>query len=158
VRLSDRLRHSFITPELISGTVWVSAVIAVADESNGIFDVFAITLLTMIVFWVTEVFVHTVAAQRSRGDQDAMSLRTSFRTAFHEARGLLFAAIPPLVFLLIGLFGVREGEVAYWVALWTEVAILGVIGWIAFGGRPSAWYGDCAARARPPRSGCSPCC
>jgi len=148
---SDRLRRSLISPELISGTVLVSVVIAVADESNGILDVFAITVLTVVVFWVTEVFVHTVAAQRRRSDQEPVGVRRSLQVALHEARGLLFAAIPPLVFIIVGLFGVREGAVAYWVALWTEVVILLVIGWIAFGGRRIRWYwrlcGACATAA-----------
>ncbi|MFF1877233.1 hypothetical protein [Leifsonia sp. NPDC058230] len=139
-RYADRLRHSIISPQLISGTVLVSVVISVADESGGIFDVFSITILTVLVFWVTEVYVHTVAEQRRRADQDMVSLRLSFRAALHKARGLLFAATPPLIFLLAGLFGARQGAVAYWVALWIEVLILGVIGWIAFGGRRIRWY------------------
>lgn len=137
---ADRIRREFITSELISGTVLVTVVIAIADESNGIFDVFAITLLSLLVFWVTDVFVHTVAGQRRRADNDSIHITASLRTALHEARGLLIAGIPPLIFLLLGLFGWNGGEFAYWIALWVEVAILFIAGWIAFGGRAIAWY------------------
>ncbi|TFB98710.1 hypothetical protein E3O42_15200 [Cryobacterium adonitolivorans] len=135
-----RLRERFITPELVSGTVLVSVVIAVADESGGILDVFAITLISVLVFWATEVFAHAVAAQRRRPDTETVQVRASVRLALHSSQGLLLAGIPPLIFLLFGLVGVRDGEVAYWTALWVEVAILAAVGWIAFGGFKVAWY------------------
>jgi hypothetical protein len=135
-----RLRREFVTPELTSGTVLVSVVIAVADESNGIFDVFAITVLSVLVFWATEVFAHTLSDQRRRDDDEKVRLGQSILAAVHHSRGLLIAGIPPLVFLLLGLAGIHGGEYAYWIALWVEVALLAVIGWIAFGGRAIAWY------------------
>ncbi|MBX0300889.1 hypothetical protein K2F54_12975 [Cryobacterium sp. 1639] len=134
------LRRRFITTELVSGAVLVSVVIAVADESGGILDVFAITVLSLIIFWLTEVFAHTVAAQRRRRDTDVLSVRSSVRAAVADSRGLLLAGIPPLIFLLLGLVGVGDGEVAYWTALWVQVALLAVVGWIAFGGPRIAWY------------------
>jgi hypothetical protein len=134
------LRRRFISPELVSGTVLVSMVIAVADESGGILDVFAITVLSLVVFWLTEVFAHTVATQRRRTDAEAVSLRASIRSALRDSEGLLLAGILPLIFLLLGLIGMRGGAVAYWTALWMQVAVLAVVGWIAFGGPRVAWY------------------
>jgi len=134
------LRREFVTQELISGTVLVSVVIAVANESGGILDVFAITLFSVLIFWATEVFAHTVAAQRRRPDTESVRVRASVRSALKDSRGLLLAGIPPLIFLLLGLVGMRGGEVAYWTALWVEVAILAAAGWIAFGGLRVAWY------------------
>ena len=135
-----RLRRRFITQELVSGSVLVSVVIAVANEDGGILVVFAITLLSVAIFWATEVFAHTVAAQRRRPDTERVSVRVSVRRAVTDSEGLLLAGIPPLIFLLLGLFGVAQGVVAYWAALWVEVALLGVVGWIAFGGVGVAWY------------------
>lgn len=137
---TGRLRREFISQELVSGTVLVSVVIAVADESGGILDVFAITLLSVLVFWATEVFALTVAAQRRRPDTETVRVRASVRAALTDSRGLLLAGIPPLVFLLLGIVGMRGGEVAYWSALWVEVVILALVGWIAFGGLRVAWY------------------
>lgn len=134
------LRQRFITPELVSGSVLVCVVIAVADEEGGILDVFAITLCSVLVFWATEVFAHTVAAQRPRQDTDTVRISVSLRSAIEDSQGLLLAGVLPLVFLLLGLFGVHEGALAYWIALWIEVALLGVVGWIAFGGAHIAWY------------------
>jgi len=134
------IRRRFISHELVSGIVLVSVVIAIADESGGVLDVFAITVLSMLVFWATEVFAHTIAAQRGRGDDEEVQLRASLRVALYESRGYLFASILPTVFLLIGVFGVKGGETAYWTALWIQVALLDVIGWIAFGRRGIRWY------------------
>ncbi|MGY4859331.1 hypothetical protein [Cryobacterium sp. AP23] len=134
------LRREYISVELVSGTVLVGVVIAVADQSGGILDVFAITVFSLLVFWATEVFAHTVAAQRRRSDTEVVSVRASLRTAVGDSRGLLLAGILPLVFLLLGLLGIHEGEVAYWTALWAQVALLAVVGWIAFGGSRIAWY------------------
>lgn len=136
----QNLRRGFVTAELISGTVLVSVVIAVADERNGIADVFVTTILSVLVFWVTQVFVVAVAVQGVRSDEEAISLRRTFRMAVRRSNGLLVAAVPPLVVLLIGIFGLYQGEVAYWIALWLGVAILAVLGWIAFAGRGIPWY------------------
>jgi hypothetical protein len=135
-----RLRREFISPELVSGLVLVSVVIAVAQKAEGFDEVYGITVLSVLVIWVTEVFVHTVAGQRVRGDDDAIALKKSFRRAVRHARGYLFAAVPPLVLLTIGLFGGNDGAIAYVAALWCQVALLGVVGFIAFGGRSIAWY------------------
>jgi hypothetical protein len=146
-----QLRRGFVTRELISGTVLVSVVIAVADESNGILDVFVITIASVLVFWMTEVFAEAVAIQGLRDQDEPIPLRESLRTALRRSKGLLYAGIPPLIFIVLGLFGMREGEIAYWVALWTGVLILGVCGWISFAGRGIPWYyrlcGACATAA-----------
>ncbi|WP_382303954.1 hypothetical protein [Herbiconiux sp. UC225_62] len=135
-----KLRHDFVTPQLVSGTVLVSVVIAVADESGGILDVFAITILSVLVFWSTDVYVQTVSAQRRSGDEDPVRVGASFRLALHKSRGYLLAGIAPVAFLIVGLFGQNRGAVAYWVALCVGVVILGVVGWIAFGRRSMPWY------------------
>ncbi|MCU1445537.1 hypothetical protein [Cryobacterium sp.] len=77
-----------------------------------------------------------------------MRVRASFRAALADSQGLLLAGIPPLALLLLGLVGMEGGAVADWMALWVQVALLGVVGWIAFGGRGIAWYGRvCGALA-----------
>ncbi|MEV7576048.1 MULTISPECIES: hypothetical protein [unclassified Microbacterium] len=134
-----RVRRRFVSPELVSGIVLVSVVIAIADEAGGILDVFAVTVLSVLVFWVSDVFAHTVAAQRRRADDEPVDLRTSLATALRESHGYLLAAVVPVAFLLVGLLGPYDGRGAYWIALWVQVAVLAVVGWIAFGGRGMPW-------------------
>jgi hypothetical protein len=141
------LRHGLITPELVSGIVLVSVFVAVADQNDGVLDVFAITVISVLVFWFTEVFAHTVAEQRRRAADEPVDLGRSLRLALHKSRGFLFAAVLPTAFLVLGLFGVNEGIVAYWAALWVGVASLAVIGWLAFSGRGMPWYWRIAGAA-----------
>lgn len=133
------VRRRLLTPEVVSGTILVSVVIAVADENDGIIDVLVITIVSMVVVWLSQVFIITVAFQGMRGDEP-ISLPKSLRFALRRSTGLLIATIPPIVFLTIGLFGLTDGLFAYWVALWTEVAILFALGWIAFSQRGARWY------------------
>ena len=135
-----RMRRGFVTAELISGTVLVSVVIAVANEGDGILDVFSITVLSALVFWLIQVYVVTIAVQATRSEKDDVRLRKSLRFAIRRSNGLLLAAVPPVVFLLVGLIGPFRGQYAYWLALWIEVGVLGTLGWIAFSGRNLAWY------------------
>jgi hypothetical protein len=136
---TERLRREIVTPSLVTGTVLVSVFIAVADEDNGIGDVFAVTLLSVFVYWVTEVYVYTITAL-SRDDTGTLDWRTSLRAALRKSRGFLLAGLPPLVFLVLGLFGVNDGRYAYWVALWVGVALLAAIGWVAFAKPGAPWY------------------
>jgi|GEM_PF-1896140 len=140
-RLSyTRLRRGFVSPELVSGTVLVSVVIAVADESGGILDVVVATVASQIVFWATQIFILTIAVQQRRDDDEAVSIRRSLTFAVRRSNGLLLAAAPPLLILVIGLLGAYDGRLAYWIALWLSVAILAMLGWIAFAGREIHWF------------------
>jgi hypothetical protein len=142
---SHRLRRDFLTPEFISGTVLVSVVIAIANQSDGLGAVFLITLATMVAFWITEFFAHVIAVQGVRHDHEFINLKASFRAAFRHSIGFLLAAVLPLATLLLGIIGVYNSENAYWIALWTQVVVLAVVGWIAFGGHHVRWYWRIAA-------------
>lgn len=133
-------RRNVVTPQFVSGTVLVSVVIAVADESRGIADVLTITAVSMLVFWSTDVFVQALAAE-GREPDEPIHLRASVRIALHRAKGLLLAACVPLFFLVVGVNGLHGGQAAYWAAMLSGVIILGAVGWVAFSKRGIAWYG-----------------
>ena len=133
-------RRNFVTPQFVSGTVLVSVIIAVADEGRGLVDVFTITAVSMIVFWATDVFTQAVAAEGRRPDEP-IHLLVSMRFALHRAKGLLYAAVVPLFFLVAGVNGFHGGQSAYWAALLAGVIILAAVGWVAFSKRGIPWYG-----------------
>ena len=134
------VRRNFVTPQFVSGTVLVSVVIAVADESRGIVEVFTITIISMLVFWLTDVFVQAVVAE-GREPDEPVHLLVSMRVALHRAKGLLYATFVPLFFLIAGLNGLHSGRSAYWAALLAGVVILAAVGWVAFSKRGIPWYG-----------------
>jgi hypothetical protein len=139
-RRASWARRNIVTPQFVSGTVLVSVVISVADESRGLVDVFTITAVSVLVFWATDVFVQALAAE-GRAPDEPIHLRVSVRFALHRAKGVLLAAAVPLFILLVGVNGLRGGQNAYWAALLSGVVILGGVGWVAFSKRGIPWYG-----------------
>jgi hypothetical protein len=133
-------RRNFVTPQFVSGTVLVGVIISVADESRGLVDVFTITVVSVIVFWATDVFVQALAAEGALPDEPVHVL-DSMRFALHRAKGLLYAAVVPLFFLVAGVNGLHGGQSAYWAALLSSVVILAGVGWVAFSKRGIPWYG-----------------
>jgi hypothetical protein len=131
--------RTWITPELISGTVWVSVVVAVADEHDGILEVFLITLATIVVFWLTEVFALAIAAEARHRDEPPRIGR-SILVAMSRSSGFLLAGAPALIVLAIGSLDGSGGTWAYWVALWIGLVVLAVLGWIVFTGPYIRWY------------------
>jgi hypothetical protein len=134
----ERIRHTLVTPELIYGTIISSAVIAVAEDDDSDFDVFVVTILTMLVFWVAHVFAIAVANHGKRNGR-IIGIGQAFRDGLHHSKGLLYASIVPLVFLILGSTGVLDEDAAYLVALLVGTVVLAVLGWMAFAERGSPW-------------------
>ena len=134
----QRVRHALVTPELIYGTIVSSAVIAVADDDDDDFDVFVVTIVTMLVFWAAHVFATAVANHGMRGGR-IIGIGQAFREGVHHSKGLLYASVVPLVFLVLGATGVLDEDTAYFVALIVGMVVLGVLGWMAFADRGSPW-------------------
>jgi hypothetical protein len=134
----ERIRHALVTPELIYGTIISSAVIAVAEDDDSDFDVFVVTILTMLVFWVAHVFAIAVANHGKR-DGRIIGIGQAFRDGVQHSRGLLYASIVPLLFLILGFTGVLDEDTAYVVALLVGTLVLAVLGWMAFAERGSPW-------------------
>ncbi|RZU65580.1 hypothetical protein EV379_1914 [Microterricola gilva] len=133
-------RRELVTPELISGTVLVSAVIAVADESGRAITTTGVTVITMLVLWVSQFYIVAIASQARRPAGEPVHPARSIRVGLDGSVGLLIATVPGLLLLLLGDLGVLPANVAYWAALWAGVVVLAFLGWIAFSGRRVAWY------------------
>jgi hypothetical protein len=134
----QRIRHALVTPELIYGTIISSAVIAVADDDDSDFDVFVVTIATMLVFWAAHVFAIAVANHGKR-DGKIIGIGQAFGDGVHHSKGLLYASIVPLLFLILGSTGVLDEDTAYLVALVVGMVVLGILGWMAFADRGSSW-------------------
>lgn len=141
-------RRELVTPELISGTVLVSAVIAVADESGHALSTTGVTVVTMLVLWVSQFYIVAIASQARRPAGEPVHPARSVRVGLEGSVGLLIATLPPLLLLLLGDLRLLPVDVSYWAALWAGVVVLAFLGWIAFSGRRVAWYwrlcGTCA--------------
>jgi hypothetical protein len=134
-----RFRLAVVTPQSIYGTLLVSAIIGAAAPDATDRDVLITTIGTVLVFWVAHVFAEAIAhygTQKAIGLPILVSLKHSLRSA----AGLLYAALVPCVFLLLGALGIMDESLAYTISLWIPVFLLGALGWFAFADRGSVWW------------------
>jgi len=136
---SDRLQsvtNSFGTEEGVYGVILVAGMIVVTGADNATaWSVFLAVVGTVLVFWAAHVYAGTVA-RHGFGD-GTTSLRKSFGAALHHSWGLLVSALIPASILLLGVLDAVPDPIAIWSALWTCVAVLAVLGYVAFTRRSS---------------------
>ncbi|WP_404429794.1 hypothetical protein LG299_10050 [Microbacterium lacus] len=139
---SDRLQsvtNSFGSEEGVYGVILVAGLIVVTGAENATaWSVFLAVVGTVLVFWAAHVYAGTVS-RHGFGD-GTTGLRKAFRDALHHSWGLLVSALIPACILLLGTSHIVSDPVAIWLALWTCVAVLAVLGFVAFTRRSSPWW------------------
>ncbi len=134
------IRASFATEESVYGVILVAGLIVVSGSHGATsISVFWTVLITVVVFWLAHLYAGTVAGH-GIGEDKAVGLSESFFKAFRHSLGLLFSAAVPCAILLLGATKAIDDTVTIWLALWTCVAVLAVLGWIAFARRQAPWY------------------
>jgi hypothetical protein len=134
------VRRHFATDEGVYGVILVAGMI-VASGGHGAaaLQVFWQVVGTVVVFWAAHVYAGTVA-HHGFEDGRIIGIRESFRLALRRSWGLLLSALIPSSILLLGVTQVVPDDAAAWFALWTCVAVLAVLGYIAFARRQAVWY------------------
>jgi hypothetical protein len=136
---SRLLRASFATEEAVYGVILVADLIAVSGVHGATsFGVFLTVMITVVVFWLAHLYAGTVAGHGLAHDR-IVGIRESFRAALRRSLGLLLSALIPSTILLLGATDVIEDQFAIWTALWVCVAVLAVLGYIAFQRRGAPW-------------------
>jgi hypothetical protein len=126
------LRSSFVTEESVYGVILVSGMIVVAGaHGDSSWATFWTVTTTVIVFWAAHLYAGTVAAH-GMDDHRMVGLGEAFRHAFRRSLGMLVAALVPSFILLLGATRAVPDDAALWTALWVCVAVLAVLGFIAF--------------------------
>lgn len=122
------------TEEGVYGLILIAGLIAVAGSAGqNAWQTLAFIVITVTVFWAAHVYAGTVA-EHSGGNAngDGISLRAAMSKAMRRSRGLLTAIIPPAIPLLLSAFGVFDTIAADWIALWIIVAVLAILGYVAY--------------------------
>ncbi|GAA1976260.1 hypothetical protein [Microbacterium pumilum] len=134
------VRRHFATDEGVYGVILVAGMI-VASGSLGAtaWVVFLQVVGTVLIFWAAHVYAGTVA-HHGFEDGRIIGIRESFRAAVRRSWGLLVAALIPSSILLLGVAKIVPDDTAAWIALWICVAVLAVLGYIAFARRGARWY------------------
>lgn len=81
--------------------------------------------VTSVVFWVAHVYAHLLAEGVAKDEHLSMS---ALRQVAKRERGILEAAVPPVVALLLGAVGLYSARTAGWLALGLGLAVLVVQG------------------------------
>lgn len=133
------IRASFATEESVYGIILVAGMTAVSGVHGATsLQVFWTVLVTVVVFWLAHLYAGTVAGHGLDPDR-VVGLGESFRRALRRSIGMLLAALLPLAILLLGGGRMIEDKYSIWLALWSCVAVLAVLGYIAFHRRGAPW-------------------
>jgi hypothetical protein len=85
-----------------------------------------LVLSTALVLWVAHIYAHALSESIS----ERRPLRPHvFRAIARRERGILLAAVPPLVVLTLGTFGLFGESTSIWLALAVGLVTLGLEGW-----------------------------
>jgi hypothetical protein len=111
----------------IYGTILVLAVVVAGARAypHGAGHVAALVAVTSVVFWIAHVYAHLLAEGVAKEERLSMSM---LRQVAKRERGILEAAVPPVVALSLGAFGLYSARTAGWLALGLGLTVLVVQG------------------------------
>jgi len=111
----------------VYGTIVVLAVLVASARAypHSAGRIAGLVLASSVVFWIAHVYAHGIS--ESITDDERLSVADLRRIARHEA-AIVEAALPPLVALLLGAFGVFSTQTAVWVAFALGLLVLFVEG------------------------------
>jgi hypothetical protein len=119
------------TPETIAGTVYgtiivMATLVAGAPAfKDDLWHLFAIVVVTTLVFWAAHIYAHGLAESLQLGRR---LTRHELAQIAHRERAMGLAVVLPAVALVLGALGVIRGSLAIWLALGLGVAALATQG------------------------------
>lgn len=119
--------NRFRSPAAIYGLIVFAAFITIeSDHAHDAWDMLDTAVGTLLVFFIAHVFAHTLTDHGEHG------LGSSTRRAIAHSSGMLYAAIPASIVLIVcGLQGSAADD-AYAASMWVTVIVLGVLGYVAY--------------------------
>ncbi|TQJ31718.1 hypothetical protein [Microbacterium sp. SLBN-146] len=116
--------------EAVYGLILVSGMIVVSNSLVGTsINALLTVVVTVFVFFCAHVYAGTLA--RLAATDGAAGFGPSLVASAKHSLGMLIAAVPPLVVLLLGVTRVFPDDTAIWAALILDTALLAVLGWFA---------------------------
>lgn len=121
------LETRFRTAAAIYGLIVFAAFITIeSDHAHDAWDMLDTALWTLLVFYIAHVFAHTLTDHGEHG------LGRATLQAMQHAAGMLYAAIPATIVLVVcGMQAVPPDD-AYEASMWATVVVLGILGYIAY--------------------------
>ncbi|WP_129587268.1 hypothetical protein [Arthrobacter alpinus] len=126
-----KFHAQFFSESAIYGLITVSALIIVTGRYDiTAYAMFLKVLLAVVVFWAAHFFANVVA-HLSEAPDGAPRFKESFKYAMSHSVGLLLAAVIPLTIVLSGVLDLVNDDTAVWVALWVDVSLLALFGFLS---------------------------
>lgn len=117
----------FRSAAAIYGLIVFAAFITISsDHAEDPWDMLDTSALTLVVFYIAHVFAHTLTDHGEHGVVQATS------QAMQHAAGMLYAAVPATIVLIV--CGIQDTSVedAYVASVWATTAVLAVLGYLAY--------------------------
>lgn len=127
-RFAHFIVDAFSSESTVYGIVLVSALIAVGWEFSSNLEILVFIVVTTLVFWITHVYSRAAVAHDEHGNP--LATGAAVREALGHSSGMLLGMLVPAILLLLAVVHVLDEYVAYYVALWTGVALLVFVGYI----------------------------
>lgn len=121
------LDNRFRSPAAIYGLIVFAAFVTISsDHAHDAWEMLNTAVWTLIVFFLAHVFAETLTAHGERG------LRASIVHAVVHAAGMLYAAIPGTITLIVcGVTGVNADD-SYEATMWVTWVVLAILGYVAY--------------------------
>lgn len=117
----------FRSPAAIYGTIVFAAFLAINDDhSDDPWDLLDNAILSLIVFFLAHVFAHTLTDHGRHGFVRAL------RRAVQHSAGMLYAAVPTALVLVVGGWQGADLEDLYELTVWVTIAVLAILGYVAY--------------------------
>jgi len=117
----------FRTPAAVYGLIVYSALLMItSDHYSDVTEVVVASVSTLVVFFIAHVFAYTLA------DHGVHPLGRATRYAITHSAGMLWAALPPtLAMIIAGVAGLDADDASSY-ALWATMAVLAFLGYVAY--------------------------
>lgn len=129
-RFRGWLHRVFGGPSAVYGLILYAALIAgVSDESTDSLEVLIVSFISLIIFFIAHVFAHTLSDHGEHGFWNALE------GGVRESVGMLYAAIPSTLVLILGATTRMDADDSVGLALLVGTVVLGVLGYSAYARR-----------------------
>ncbi|NQX12164.1 hypothetical protein HQQ80_11055 [Microbacteriaceae bacterium VKM Ac-2855] len=123
-----RVADALATPQMIYGTLMVSAVIGSAEDDDPDLKVLVAAAGTIIVLWLAHVLAETLAFLGRKHATAPPTLKAAVHDGLEASTGVIYAAVIPCLLLASGAAGLLPEAGAYWAALAVPVVSLAFLG------------------------------
>jgi len=130
------------TASAIYGTITATAVIGAGAKYVPLENILILTIATLLILWVAHVYTQSLGHHLQGGTQ----LRwATVREAIADESPMLFAPLPSMLFLLLGIVGLLDDHTAARLAIWIGMAQL--VAWGIIYARRQGWSWRAASLA-----------